>query len=196
MTSSKPLYPVPRRTSAWGISLFLLSLGILFTATMVGYFWIRLTSAAATRIDTLRLPAILWLSTAVILASSFTISRALLAVRTERQDRFRRYLLFTLALATAFVVIQTPALAELLRDHSRQISQQTGVRLYGALFVLVFLHALHVVGGVVAMGIVTAGAFRRWYDHENFLSVRNLAIYWHFLDAVWLVMFLSLKLVG
>ena len=194
MTQSKPLYPVPRRASTFGILLFLASLSMLFIASLVGYFVIRKFSSASPRGRVLHLPPILWLSTIVMIASSFTISRALVAIRAERRSDFRRYLWFTLALAITFIAIQTPALVQMLRDHARL--EPSGMRLYGLLFFLVLLHALHVIGGLVMLGIVLANAFRGRYDHENHVAVSNLALYWHFLDGVWLVMFLSLWIVG
>jgi heme/copper-type cytochrome/quinol oxidase subunit 3 len=51
---------------------------------------------------------------------------------------------------------------------------------------------MHVVGGIVMLLIVTARTFRGRYDHEHSTPVYNAALYWHFLDAVWLVMFFSL----
>jgi heme/copper-type cytochrome/quinol oxidase subunit 3 len=142
----------------------------------------------------LHLPAILWLSTIVMIASSFTMTRALRAIQNERRTQFRRLLLYTLALAVTFIAIQAPALVQMLRDHWR--AQSWGVALYGLLFFLILLHALHVLGGLVMLSLVLNGAFRGHYDHEHHATVRNLTFYWHFLDCVWLVMFLALWIVG
>jgi len=129
-----------------------------------------------------------------MIASSWTISRALRAIRAERQSEFRRYLLFTFALAITFVAIQTPALAQMLREHWR-LAESTGMRLYGLLFVLVLLHAMHVIGGLVMLGIIIHGASHGRYDHEHHSAVSNTALYWHFLDVVWIVMFTSLWII-
>ncbi len=61
--------------------------------------------------------------------------------------------------------------------------------LYGLIFFMIMLHALHVVGGFVALVRVVDGAARRRYHHEQFHPVRQLAMYWHFLDGVWVIMF-------
>jgi heme/copper-type cytochrome/quinol oxidase subunit 3 len=194
MTQSKPLYPVPRRAHTFGILLFLASLSMLFIASLIGYFVIRIFGAASPRGRALQLPPILWISTLVMVASSVTMARALRAIRAERRGDFRRALLFTTALAVTFVAIQAPALADMLRSHARL--EPTGMRLYGLLFFLVLLHALHVVGGLVMLAVVLLNARRGRYDHEHHSSVANLNAYWHFLDGVWLVMFLSLWIVG
>jgi heme/copper-type cytochrome/quinol oxidase subunit 3 len=192
--TSKPLYPVPRRAHTFGILLLLASLSVLFIASLVGYFVTRFLGAASPRGRVLHLPPILWLSTLVMIASSVTITRALAAIRAERRSAFRQHLWFTLALSVTFVAIQAPALIMLLRDHARH--EAIGVRLYGLLFFLVLLHALHVIGGLVMLGIALLGATRGRYDHENHSLIRNLVFYWHFLDGVWLVMVVSLWVVG
>ena len=55
-------------------------------------------------------------------------------------------------------------------------------------YVLALLHALHVAGGVVALGIVSTRSWLGRYDHERHWPVDFTAQYWHFLDAVWIFM--------
>ena len=57
--------------------------------------------------------------------------------------------------------------------------------------VLAFLHALHVAGGIIALGVVAVRASHGRYDHERHFAVDFTANYWHFLDIVWLVMLAS-----
>jgi len=63
-------------------------------------------------------------------------------------------------------------------------------------FVLIMVHALHVVGGIVALGIVTFNARHLKYDHENYMGVQFAARYWHFLDVVWVGMFTMFLVMG
>ena len=194
MLDEKPTHRVPPQASTLGMYLFLAALTMLFGATMLAYMIIRTTSAAAPPLRTLRIPAALWLSTGIILLASHTIHQALIAVRQERQLLLRRYLLITCLLAAGFVIIQTPSLWSLLSQHQRLANQ--GLRLYGLIFFLILVHALHVVGGIIALALTTAHARRHRYDHEHYAGVRNAALYWHFLDAVWLIMFLGIFFVG
>lgn len=216
---AKPLYPVPGRSATIGMWLFLAALTMLFASALLGYFLIRLRlSAAAASASTtpppLRLPWLLWISTLLLLGSSLAMQRALTAVRRERQRAFRAALLTATGLAVAFVVVQAPALLQLLDRHAQlrslaaagapQLGAAPGAApgagaaatLYGLIFFLVLLHALHVLGGLVVAGVLLGGAWRNRYDHEHHAPVRHAALYWHFLDIVWLVMFLSLWLVG
>ncbi|MEC7227918.1 MAG: cytochrome c oxidase subunit 3, partial [Candidatus Latescibacterota bacterium] len=86
-----------------------------------------------------------------------------------------------------FVIIQVPALSELLRVHFVYVdSGRAGV--YGITFALILLHALHVVGGMIAMGILfwktRGGALRESHVHP----ARMCAQYWHFLSGLWVVL--------
>lgn len=67
---------------------------------------------------------------------------------------------------------------------------------YALTLVLAFLHALHVVGGIVGLCIVAVQASRERYDHERFFGLRFCALYWHFLDIVWLVLMACFIITG
>jgi heme/copper-type cytochrome/quinol oxidase subunit 3 len=172
--------------------LFLAALTMLFGATMVGYIIVRLQNQMGPPRGAINLPWQLWASTAVILVSSFTIHRALQNVRAERQTRFCNALLITLLLGAAFLVLQGPAMASLVLQHAPQMSSA----LYGLVFAMVLLHALHVVGGLIPLTIITVKAHRHGYDHESHAPVQHVTMYWHFLDVIWLIMFFVLQTLG
>jgi len=204
--------PVPRhrvspKAGVFGMVLFLAALGMLFAASMLGYVLIRVQQArelinpvtkdiipaSAPPLGTLHLPGGLWFSTVVILASSFTMHLALQNVRRERQARFRNWLIATLVLAGVFLLVQTPSLGSLLIGHNQA---DTGHTLLGFIFFLVIIHALHLVGGVIPLAVVTRNAHLGAYDHEAHGPVRYVTMYWHFLDVVWIAMFAVLLLTG
>jgi len=174
--------------------LFLASLTMLFGASMLGYVLVRLNSAAMPTQRFLELPGTLWISTVLVVAASFTIHHALRGIQHERLAQLKRFLLITLVLAIAFVAVQIPSLAMMLTEHSAL--RQSGIHLYGLVFTLVVLHAAHVAGGVIALILVTRRAFAGGYDHEHHIGVYNAALYWHFLDVVWLVMFGTMMALG
>ena len=187
--------------------LFLASLGLLFAASMLGYLIFRLMATTERQVtpgaagavlnrsgDSVRpslplwsldLPWTLWFSTAVILVSGFTLQRALQKVRVEKLNEFRQWLVATLLLSVLFLVVQIPALLSLLMD--RQADHATALSAF--LFFLILLHALHVVGGIVPLFKTTLNAYAGRYDHEHYGPVKMLTMYWHFLDAVWILMF-------
>lgn len=184
---------VPPGTHTLGMWLFLAALIVLFLAGMLAYVIIRLTGGDVPPLQTLRMPMVLWLSTAAILMSSYTIHRAVDNVRHERQDKMRQALVATLLLAVPFFLAQGAGLASLLKQTA---TMEVGGPLTKAAVFLVILHALHVIGGLIPLAIVTRQAHRGRYDHEWFMPVQNLARYWHFLDGVWLVMFGTFLILG
>lgn len=177
---------VPPGTHTLGMWLFLAMLVVLFAAGMLAYVIIRVTGAAAPPLQTLKMPMVLWLSTAAILMSSYTIHRAVDNVRRERQDKFRQALVATLLLAVPFFLAQGAGLASLL---AQTAAMEVGGPLMKAAVFLVIVHALHVIGGLIPLAFITRQAHLGRYDHEFHTPVENLARYWHFLDVVWLVMF-------
>ncbi|HUB26588.1 MAG TPA: hypothetical protein VL992_14275, partial [Tepidisphaeraceae bacterium] len=148
------------------------------------------------------LPRATWISTVILLGGSFSIHRAISAVRIERQAKMRFWLYITSILAVAFVAIQLPCMLELWQNYRAAVgpamAETTGhvrpVPLDGFVAVLIGLHAAHVVGGVVATLIVTYFAHRGRYDHEQYMAVRHTGFYWHFLDVIWLMMFVTFTL--
>ncbi len=177
--------------------LFLASLFMLFAAAMLGYVLIRVRRGEHTPpLHSLHLPRALWVSTVLVLLVSATLARAVHALRRERQRAFRVYVVMALLLGIGFVAVQGPTLTILLREHKELLHSHAGTGLYGLIFVLILLHALHVVGGIVALGIATGKGLGGAYDHEHYRPVSNTALYWHFLDLVWLVMFGTFTLLG
>lgn len=195
-TPSDPLrggheYPqVPAATATLGMWLFLIALFMLFASAMLAYIFIRLAGSRSPSRGFIHLPRLLWLSTVLVIGVSFALARSLRYLRIERQADFRRWITIALVLGAGFLIVQAPAMALLLAEHRTQ-APTTGVFLYGLVFVLVLLHALHVVGGMVALVRVAVRGRHGVYDHEHYLPVRHTAMYWHFLDAIWITMFVT-----
>ncbi len=170
-----------------GMYMLVLSLGVLFAAGMVAYLSIRSGHGPWPPPGMPALPRSLWLSTLAILAVSVAIQRALGAARRGDQPALKRDLALTLALGLAFLTLQSYAWVRVFD----QISQSpAGMGQYLKLFyVLTGLHALHVLGGLAPLAAVTGRALAGRYGPQRHAGVRYQAIYWHFLDAVWCVMF-------
>jgi heme/copper-type cytochrome/quinol oxidase subunit 3 len=178
---------------------------MLFVSSMWLYILMRLHVFGRTTNEPIHMPLIAWGSTVVLLAGSFTAHRAVTAIRRERLGICLKYLYVTSALAVMFLIVQSPCMAQVLGEHRHlaavaEVNKYPGqfapVSLYGLVFVLILLHALHVLGGIVALGIVTWRARGHKYDHENYLGVQFAARYWHFLDIVWVAMFTMFLVLG
>jgi len=184
--------PAPLATGKLGMKILVLALSMLFAASILGYLVIRFRAPAWPPPGVPHLPGTLWISTLIIVISSVTMQAAVRAVRADRQRGLRIGMLLTTLLGVAFLVSQTVNWFALV---AANLTARTN--LYGfTFFMLTGLHAAHVVGGVIPLAIVTAHAFRGRYSSAFRPGVEYCAIYWHFLAAVWLVLFALLELGG
>jgi len=137
-------------------------------------------------------PKAFWFSTAVLLASSLTIQASLRAFKQRNMRQFRTLFLATLVLGIVFVILQWQGF-NWLWSH--------GVRFEGAgagqfLYIIFGLHALHVIGGLVALAILAARQFFGKTKSYNSTPVEIMSTYWHFVDALWIYLFVFFILIG
>jgi len=131
------------------------------------------------------LPRILWLNTAFLVASSGALQWAYFAA--ERDDRARLRMLLKIAAGTSgcFLLGQLWAWRDLIADGYFAASNAANAFFY----LLTAVHGLHLLGGLVALARTIDKAWRPVERLALQTSVELCAIYWHFLLAVWLVMF-------
>ena len=192
---------------------FLSGLGMLFGSVMLGYIFIRLSHQGDVQFGSLALPRSLWLSSALVVCASITVQIAFRAIKNERQTALRLWLLVTLFIGVLFCAIQTPSLGSLVRLHFEQMrlfqasggggfdnGVYTGTlrpqTFFGIIFTLILVHAIHVIGGLIFLVFVIRGSLLSLYDHEYHNPVKHVAMYWHFLDVVWIIMFFTIYLLG
>jgi cytochrome c oxidase subunit 3 len=173
----------------FGMALLLVSLSVLFLASMVGYIVIRVRTDPWPPAGFPHVPNSLWISTAVILCASVTIQRALRAVRRDDERRLGRALLATFFIGILFLGLQGLNWVEfyLSIKPPYQVQGQFYLVMF---FILTALHGAHVIGGLIPLGIVIARAKKGRYSRNFHPGVRYLALYWHFLDVVWVVLFM------
>lgn len=172
-----------------GMRLFLTSISILFAAALVGVLVVRLRAAAWPPPGTPSLPRTLWVSSGILVVLSVLLVGAGRAARRGRVADTRRRLAAALALGVAFLLSQTAGWLRMLEEG---LAPRHSLFAF-AFYVLTALHALHVAGGVVPLGVVTVRSGRGRYlgDPE---PVELVASYWHFLAVSWIAIFLALVL--
>ncbi len=132
-----------------------------------------------------QLPVTFWISTFVILASSVTMYLGVKAFKNRAMPRFKSLISITLVLGLAFGALQMAGFYQLY---------DIGVRVDGNpsesfLFIIAGLHLLHIVGGIIALLIVFFRAFRTRVKIYNATGLEIVAIYWHFVDVLWIYLF-------
>jgi cytochrome c oxidase subunit III len=128
-----------------------------------------------------------------LLSSSFTIHRAVVELRRGELAYFARWWLATIALGAAFLFGTALEWRHLVVDEGLTVR----TNLFGTTYYsLVGLHAFHVTVGLLALATVSAfeisGRLKR--EHADRLDV--LSMYWHFVDVVWVVVFLVVYVIG
>lgn len=141
------------------------------------------------------LPTLFRYSTAVILLSSVTIQLAVKAFKAREMGRYRSLVTVTTILGLLFIVMQGMAFQSL---EVKNIAL-TGAKSNSAasfLFVITGLHMLHVLGGVIALLVIFIRAYRLKVKNYSSLPIELAATYWHFVDAIWIYLFIFYTWIG
>lgn len=175
-----------------GMIILMASLSMLFIASIMGLVVIRLRAEEWPPPGSPSLPHTLWLSTIVIIACSIAIQAALQYARIGAMKQMKLALTATFALGMLFLAAQSFNWFRLLLADFKMVNN-----LYLFLFyMLTGLHAAHVIGGLVMQTFVLVSAYRNKYTQESHAGVEYSAMYWHFLDGVWIVLFIILMMVS
>ena len=138
--------------------------------------------------QTFDLPQFFWYSTVAILLSSATIFLAEKAFKQRQMKKYRSLLSATVLLGVLFIVFQVLGFVQLW---DKGVTLQANVS-YSFMYVIVILHAAHVVGGLVALLVLFAKAFSTKTRNYNSIPVELVSTYWHFVDVllIYLLIFL------
>lgn len=134
------------------------------------------------------LPLAFWYSTAAIIASSVTIWMAQKKFKAREMAAYRKLITVTFILGLLFVALQAVGFWELYKSG---LGLKTNVSV-SFLYVIVMLHALHVLGGVIALLVMFLKTFRVKSKSYNSVPVEVMATYWHFVDFLWLYLLVFL----
>ena len=146
------------------------------------------------------LPQTFTLSTVAILLSSITFFFAIKSFKKREMPKFRWLMIATLFLGLGFGALQYAGFYQLyhqvqaIRMNGETLKQVATVRINGNpsesfLFIIAGLHLLHLLGGIIALLIVFYRAFRTRVKTYNATGLEIVAGYWHFVDILWLYLF-------
>jgi cytochrome c oxidase subunit 3 len=137
------------------------------------------------------LPSILIISTAIIITSSLTMMLAQFAIKKDKFQLTSIYLFLTLVLGLSFFYTQIQGWKELSQQgiyFAGKYSNASG----SFLIIIAFLHLAHMVGGLIALFVSLTKSLLKKYSSSDSLGIELTAIYWHFLDVLWVYLFLFL----
>ena len=141
------------------------------------------------------LPKVFWYSTAVIIASSFTMHLALKAFRSRERLRYRLMLGVTALLGVLFAVLQISGFYDLYARGIQIIGEGSNPSA-SFLGIITGLHVVHVLGGVIALLVIFIKAYSTRVKTYNSTQVEIISVYWHFVDILWIYLFIFLNLAG
>jgi len=207
--AKRPLAMHPLKFAMW---LFIVTVGMLFAAWTSAY----LVKRAEPGWSEIQIPSIFWINTVFIVASSVTMFWAQRAARHDRPETLKLALSITIALGLAFLIGQWMAWGKLVQLNEYFVGGNVS---HSFLYVLTGIHGLHILGGLVFLIIVLiltingrgqnaipvvqsfeekerVGELTEPKSHRihptTMLRIELCSTFWHFLDVLWLYLFIFL----
>jgi cytochrome c oxidase subunit 3 len=168
-----------RRVSRTGMYLALIGITMMFVAFSSAYV---VRAGLSDDWQAIELPRLLWLNTAILLLSSVTIEEVRKSLREGMRTACNRWLLATTVLGAAFLVLQFVAWKQ-LASHGIYLATNPSSSFF---YLLTAAHGLHLFGGVLALLYIDFEALRYRLGPAKRTLVEVTAIYWHFMDGLWI----------
>ncbi len=143
----------------------------------------------------IELPVVFWYSTAVILASSLTLYLANTALQAGKTSFYKTLITITAILGVVFISMQWEGFKDLETRGIALIGPQSNSA-SSFLFVITGLHMLHVLGGVIALIVTFFRSFWLQEGQTNLVPTQIVATYWHFVDVLWIYLFIFYQLIA
>ncbi len=161
---------------------------VMMFAGLTSAYIVKRNQANWTTFD---LPVAFWYSTAAIIASSITLFLASKAFKSRYMSRYRMFAAVTLVLGIAFLALQVAGFVDMWKNG---FTLQANVS-FSFLYVIVGLHGLHVVGGVIALIVLSLKAFNKKVRNYSVIPLELVSTYWHFVDMLWLYLLVFLIMI-
>jgi cytochrome c oxidase subunit 3 len=136
----------------------------------------------------IELPRVLWLSTVVLLISSFSIEKARRAMWRDESAGLQRWMTVTAGLGALFLTSQLAAWQQLA---ARGVFVATNPS-SSFFYLLTAAHGAHLLGGLLTVGYVTLRVWRPSFWPTRAAAVEGATLYWHFMDGLWVYLLVLL----
>ena len=136
-----------------------------------------------------KMPTAFYISTLVIILSSITFHLAQNAIKKDQRNTTTKWLFTTLALSLTFVVFQFMGFNQIVEMGYYFTGSESNVTT-SFLYIVTILHLAHLFGGLIALFIIIYNHFKQKYSSTQPLGIELGAMFWHFLDILWILLFL------
>ena len=136
-----------------------------------------------------KMPAPFFVSVLLMLLSSLTIHTAKTKIKKDDRKGTTNMLLLTFLLGMCFIVSQFYGFSEIIKAGYYFTGSESTVTT-SFLYIVTILHIAHLVGGMIALLIIIYNHFKQKYNSTQSIGIELGAIFWHFLDILWILLFL------
>lgn len=143
----------------------------------------------------IELPFAFSLSTIIIVLSSILFHYGLISIKKDNKKALKLAVSLTLVLGLLFVVSQFYGWKELY-SNGIVATGSSSTNASSFIYLITVFHVLHLLAGIISLIVVSVKSYKGKYNSSNFLGVEVSIIYWHFLGALWIYLFLFLKYIA
>ncbi len=176
---------VKRRASKQMMYIAIISMVMLFAGLTSAY----VVSMKREDWVSFELPQALYISTALIFLSSLSFVMAKKSIKNNNKSRTTIFLVITFLLGLSFVYFQREAFFQ-LRDAGLFFVGKGSLVSSSLLVVISFAHLVHVLAGLIVLLVVLYNHLKNKYNATNTLGMELGGIFWHFVDILWIFLFL------
>jgi len=170
----------------------MISMSMTFAGLTSAYV---VSSSRSDWIDQIDLPFAFTVSTFLLLLSSGTFHMALKSIKGMLHKKAQSLLLMTLVLALTFIYFQFQGFGKIIEQGYYFTGAESSITT-SYLYILVLLHLGHLIAGIIIVLFVFYNSFRGKYLQGNTLGFELAVTFWHFLDILWLYLFLFVSFYG
>ncbi len=181
---------VKRKTRKPLLFISMGSMVMMFAAFTSAYIVSK--NGAGLNWDVIALPSPFLISTVLIVLSSITMHMASKAIKVNDTAKMKNYLAATLVLGIGFAIYQFIGFNE-LNDMDKYFAGKESTSASSYIFAIVGLHLAHMAAGLISLLVTFLKAQTNTYSAENHLGLELTAIFWHFLDALWVYLYIFLS---
>ncbi|RFN59610.1 cytochrome c oxidase subunit 3 [Marixanthomonas ophiurae] len=136
-----------------------------------------------------QIPQAFYISLAVILASSITVHLAKMAITKEQNKKGMLFLIATLLLGAAFVFFQFRGFSQIIANGYYFTGSESTITT-SFIYLVVLLHLAHVSAALISILVVIYNHYKLKYTNGKTLGIELAATFWHFVDILWIYLFL------